>query len=277
MKFQRLAIVAAAALAAGVSVASADGPYRAPLPTTFVSINRCAGPFTGFYIGANIGGAGVTGNHDWEDRFTGPGGTDLARGSISGSANGVIGGGQLGYNWQCGALVAGLEADFNAGDLSQSTTIDGFAPANGFAYIKHFETENNWFGTIRARMGLAYNNVMAYVTGGVAYADWTYKLGIIAPFGAGLAGRFSDSDTVWGWTVGGGIEALLRDNWTFRAEALYIGLPDRSVSHFVTDATGLASGAFNVRGDDSFVLARIALNYRFGVYETVAPVVPPLK
>src|SRR5215471_3778240 len=130
MKFQRLAIVAAAALAAGVSVASADGAYRAPLPTTFVSINRCAGPFTGFYIGANVGGAGVTGNHDWEDRFAGAGGTDLARGSISGSANGVIGGGQLGYNWQCGALVAGLEADFNAGDLSQSTTIDGFAPAN---------------------------------------------------------------------------------------------------------------------------------------------------
>jgi outer membrane immunogenic protein len=264
-------------MVAGASLAHADGLYRAP--TTFAPATRCgAYPFNGFYVGANIGAASVTGSHDWEDRFTAVGGTDLVRGSISRSADGVVGGGQLGYNWQCGALVLGLEADFNAADLSRSSHIDGLAAVNGFSYTKRFEAENNWFGTVRGRMGMAVDNVMAYVTGGVAYVDVDYKWSVQAPFGGGLVGQFSDSNTVWGWTIGGGLETVLDRHWTFRAEALYVGLPDRSFHHFLVDGTGLARGSFNVRGDDSFVLARVGLNYKFGErFEPVVPLSVPLK
>ena len=102
----------------------------------------------------------------------------------------MIGGGQIGYNWQVHPnWVLGLEAD-----------IQGSAAEDTFAAYKF---ANPWFGTLRGRAGYAMNNVLVYLTGGLAYGGGRIEF-------AGM----SESQTHFGWTFGGGVEVGLTPNWS---------------------------------------------------------------
>jgi hypothetical protein len=116
----------------------------------------------GPYIGGNLG-------YGWGDV------------SNSGAKpSGVLGGLQVGYNWQNGAWVAGIE-----GDLQLNAADDTFAP---------WKFSNPWFGTVRGRIGYAFNNVLLYGTGGLAFGSLKVE----------RAGGFSESTTSAGWTMGAG-------------------------------------------------------------------------
>ena len=143
-----------------------------------------------------------------------------------GSPNGIMGGGQLGFNWQFGQYVFGLEAD-----------LQGSAAQDTFAAYKF---ANPWFGTVRGRAGYAMNNVLLYVTGGLAYG------GGRVDFGA-----FNETQTHLGWTLGGGVEVGLTPNWSARAEYLYVRLDDRSY---------VLTGVNNGFSENVF---RLGVNYRF--------------
>ncbi|MFN3350828.1 outer membrane protein [Pseudorhodoplanes sp.] len=141
---------------------------------------------------------------------------------------GVSGGLQAGYNWQNGNFVFGAE-----GDINITNADDTFAP---------WKFSNPWFGTLRGRLGIAaWSGVLFYGTGGLAFG------GLEAETWGGL----SESRTHLGWTVGAGAEVALNQNWSVKAEYLYLSLAERGYT-----VTGADNG-FNNN------LLRFGVNYRF--------------
>ena len=133
---------------------------------------------------------------------------------------------QAGYNWQNGPWVFGVE-----GDIELTGAEDTFAS---------WKFSNPWFGTLRGRAGYAFNNILFYGTGGLAFGELR-----------GQTFGFSDSHTTAGWTVGVGAEVGLAQNWSAKIEYLYVDLAD---SHFTV--TGQSNGY-------RFGLVRAGVNYHF--------------
>src|SRR5918994_2064988 len=175
MKNRLLNLLAATAITTlGFSAASAaDLPVRAAPPAPVFSAVPVF-TWTGFYVGVNAG-------YGWQDNNDGsvfvPGGTipGVAGGGtiVYGDDNGdgFVGGGQIGYNYQIGSFVLGLEADLQWADLGGNNgtalvpaayTAAGFLPAGPARGI-------DWFGTVRARAGVAFGQALIHATGGFAY------------------------------------------------------------------------------------------------------------
>jgi outer membrane immunogenic protein len=177
--------------------------------------------WTGFYLGVNAGGA-------WSKA-----------GTNFGDASGFVGGGQIGYNWQAmgSPLVLGLEADIQGTSLKNSATVGAVSA----------EAKVPAFGTVRGRIGYAWDRFMVYGTGGWAYTDT--KASATSP-------GFSASDSKWGsgYTLGGGLEWAFAGPWSLKAEYLYVKA--RSVD--------LSLGGVPVStGDYHYNVVRAGLNYHF--------------
>jgi outer membrane immunogenic protein len=140
--------------------------------------------------------------------------------------SGFVGGVQAGYNWQNGAFVFGLEGDIQATGAEET-----FAP---------WKFSNPWFGTVRGRAGFAFNNILFFGTGGLAFGELR-----ATTFG------LSESHTNAGWTLGAGAEMAFAQNWSAKIEYLYVDLAN---SNFVI--TGASNGY-------RFGLIRAGVNYRF--------------
>jgi outer membrane immunogenic protein len=216
-----LCTISAAALLASGTAFAADlgGPPPAPVPPPPIFT------WTGFYIGADIGGIWTTDKLTETTTFFSP----PLTGSASLDGSGVIGGLHAGYNWQAGSWVYGLEGDFQATSLKTTSTCliqDAgvgnpspgacFAQANGAVYTGYnFSTELPWQGSVRGRLGYAFGNALLYATGGVAFADirTTYTT-----FGGSTPGSESFDQTRAGLTVGAGLEYALSANLSARVE-----------------------------------------------------------
>ena len=159
--------------------------------------------WTGFYAGINAGIGG--------DRFVYSGAGSPSELSLRSSE--FLGGAQLGYNRQVTPqLVVGLEADIQKSGLRG--TIDAASGATASA-----GAELDWFGTARARLGVATDRALVYGTGGLAYGTATTH-----SFDPGGATTGSTTTVKTGWTVGGGVEVGLTDNLTLKTEYLYVDL-----------------------------------------------------
>jgi outer membrane immunogenic protein len=163
--------------------------------------------WTGLYLGGNIGtGTG-------RDRSTLTDGVDTARFNLA--PDGLIGGGQIGYNWQAGNIVYGLETDFQGSTMEDNKTCLGCVPGGSL----DFNSKLQWLGTVRGRLGYSAGPSLFYATGGFAYGDVKTAINNV-----------SFSETRTGWTVGGGIETpftllgLFGPNWTSTTEYLYVDL-----------------------------------------------------
>jgi outer membrane immunogenic protein len=270
MKRTLIAGAAFASLLATTGAFAADLAVKAPLPAAVYD-------WTGPYIGINVGyswGRGTT-----DGSFTGTQ-TTLANGfvtplagALSGRAdvNGFVGGGQLGYNWQRGTWLFGLEGDIQAsnergsGDVFCTATVTG-CPATGTAVFTR-DYKLDWFGTARGRVGfLPAERILLYATGGLAYggfsgSSWTLPMNI---------GTWSSLRA--GWTVGAGVEAALGSNWSVKFEYLYMDLGNVGGSSATTTVTGATTTTltyvFNTRFTDS--IARVGLNYNFAAGPVVA-------
>lgn len=142
------------------------------------------------------------------------------------SPSGVAGGVQGGYNWQFGQWVVGVEADIQASGAN-----DTFAS---------WKFSNPWFGTLRGRGGFAINNLLLYGTGGLAFGSVRAEV-------LGM----TESNTSAGWTLGVGAEYGITQNWTAKAEYLYVNLNN---SQFAL--TGMPNGY-------QFSVVRLGVNYKF--------------
>lgn len=203
-----LACVAGAASAADVAVKGSGPAYTAPYN------------WTGFYAGLNAG-------YGW---------ANVSDTTSSTNLNGVIGGGQIGYNWQNGNLLLGLEADVQGSGQKNSTTVGAFT----------VDRKLPWFATARGRIGYAAGPWLFYGTGGAAWGN--YKLSVTS---AGVTA--SDDATKAAWTAGAGVEWMFAPKWSAKLEYLYVDTGSTSVTLF--------GSTFNGRVKDNIV--RIGANYHF--------------
>ena len=203
--------------------------------------------WTGFYIG-------VDGGYGWQNiRETGIFG-GLPFYQVNYRASGPVGGGHAGFNWQVNQFVFGIEGDV----LGTSMRVN--APFNAFLF-NNADWRSGVEGSIRGRIGIAFDRFMVYATGGVAFE--TFRLRENFLFAPTFADTFTPSRA--GLTVGGGVEYAFTDNWLARVEGRY--------SDFGTfnNASVLVPGLFF---RERVTEARITggLSYKFG-YAAPAPVV----
>ena len=211
---------------AGEAVA-ADLPMKAPEPIAPVLT------WNGFYLGAVGGWARATASQDGLTFVGGPSTGDF-------SQNGWIFGGTVGYNWQPGMLVVGVEVDISAASIDGSTTT---MPACTVAIP--CTQKIDWLHTGRLRLGVPFGQVMPYITGGAAVA------GIKS---VTFFSENSQPNAIWGPVVGGGLEWLFLPHWSAKAEYLYI---PKFYTRFVDDLGGTPQ-------EHDINLFRLGVNYHLG-------------
>ena len=242
-------LVAASATGLTQMASATDLPTKAPIfkaPVVVLPYN-----WTGFYIGLNLGGS-------WgrqENSLVTTAGTTAV--SNNDHVNGAIGGGQIGYNWQVDRWVLGIEADFQGsgqkGDDNFFLTARNpnllVIPSTAVA----FTDELDWFGTVRGRVGYAFDRWLPYFTGG-----WAFGHGEISgttTIGATTT-SFSASQDYSGWTIGGGVEWAYANHWSAKLEYLYIDFGDGPTVP-VSTTLNMVSGKLT----DNIV--RAGVNYKF--------------
>jgi outer membrane immunogenic protein len=241
---RKLLMTSALVCFAGGSALAADLPnqkappvYMPPPPPVF--------SWSGLYIGAQVGYQWGTSN---ANLYT-PGGAYVE--SLPTSSNGVVGGGHLGYNLQVSQFVFGIEGDVEGTSASGSNY--------GSPLLSSYTTRENIEGSVRGRIGYAWDRVLIYGTGGVAFGDFQDAY-------TGPGGYDSLSTGRVGWTAGGGIEYAVTNNWSIRAEYRYTdfghfndylasSLPGDTVGRHVTDNR-----------------AEVGFSYKFDMFAPPGPV-----
>ncbi len=231
MSIRTLLITGAAAVALSGPALAADLPAQPiePAPVTM----PIAYDWTGFYVGAQIGYA-------WGSTDIDIDGTDI---ELSPDADGVVGGLFIGYNVMFNQVVVGLEADIEATSISGD---DDWDDDNGDLW--HGDNDSNWQGSVRARLGYAFDNFLPYIQGGVAFLDRDVSVHF-----EGTDTRVEDSDTFTGWTVGAGFEYGFTPNITARVEYRYTDFVD---SDFDFDGN-------DVNADLTTNAVRVGVAYKF--------------
>jgi len=223
-RFIKASVATFALLVTAFVAEAADMRNRAPYydgpPRPFVDYYSWAG----FYAGVN-GGYGF-GTSTWGSSAFSP------------DPTGGLFGLTLGYNWQKGVIVYGLEGDYNFSMLKGSAACAATT----------CETENTWLATMRGRIGIALDHWMPYLTVGGAYGDIASR-----SLSTGLTSASSDE---LGWTFGVGMEYAFMGNWTAKIEYLYVDLGDFNCG---AACGGVAPGNVSLTSN----VFRAGLNYKF--------------
>jgi outer membrane immunogenic protein len=228
-KFIKAGLAALALFAVPVAAQAADVPIKAPFykgsPQSVVSYYN----WSGFYAGVNAGyGFGTS---TWSGLAVA---TEI-------KPKGFMAGGTAGYNWQSGAIVYGIEGDFDWSGVKDSV-------ACGPLGLVTCETANSWLATFRGRVGYAFDRWLPYLTGGAAYGN------VKATTSAPVLGTLSSaSSNQFGWAFGAGLEYAFMGNWTAKLEYLYVDLGSFNA--------GTAVLANNVSFKESII--RAGINYKF--------------
>jgi len=243
------ALAAITAVAFTTGSASADVYQR---PAGVVPIARCAN-FGGFYVGGNIGWATLTAHqNDLDGAVTGlPGGSGLPSG-FTATDDTFTAGAQVGYNIQKGCTLFGIEADWNWADLNADTRL---FPRLGGVVDDRLRTRIENFGTIRTRTGIVVDQLLLFVTGGVAWTETRDSIDRTVSLGTE---RFSSNDTRWGWTAGFGTEYALAPGVSLTSDVLYLSFNDED--HTFNSPT---LPRFRTKTDEEIWVARMGLNIRF--------------
>ena len=231
------------AASAALWIASTFGVSAADLGPTQTKAAPSAAIYrwTGFYLGGNLGG-GMASSHFNDLCFFC---------STATPTNGFFTGGvQIGYNYQFGRGLVGIEADVNGNSRFGDSVIDGIA--------FRVKTKADVGGTLRARAGLVVDDALVYVTGGAAWAEANQT-------GSTPNGNTADrSGNIWGGVIGAGVEFALGPNWTVGGEFLHAMYQHRDAN--IVTATGASAcvpTACVIRNELSTDVARIRFNYRF--------------
>lgn len=280
---KNLALAAMLVVTLSGAVHAADLARKAP-PAPAAPIAS----WTGFYAGVNIGGG-------WSNTDVGYGagdpvtamffdfGVDLpAIGDRIGSS-GVLGGVQIGYNYQFApAWIAGIETDFQFANIKGSGSTAYFAGI----LTSTASQDIQYFGTVRARLGyLATDRLMVYATGGFAYAQLNTAATLdIMPGGFAFFGGLvngvphttncglgfpntclagSSNRLTPGWTVGGGLEYALGQNWSLKGEYLYARFEQTITAVSVSPTAGTQPNSYTAKFGTDLHVARVGLNYKF--------------
>jgi outer membrane immunogenic protein len=210
-------IITLAVLAAlcGAGTAQAADLQKAPVYTKAPPPMAPAFTWTGFYIGLNAGGKWAS-----VDQQITSGATVFTLNDNNASS--WIAGGQIGYNWQVGQWVFGVEGDVDAHDFNRSRVVA--APVGPFIAGDTFTVESKWQASLRGRIGYAFDRALLYATGGVA---WAQRKNTVTLVGIGTA---TNDDTVTGGTIGGGLEYAIWNNVSIGVEGRWSFYGDQTIS-----------------------------------------------
>ena len=233
---------------------------------------ECDFTWTGFYAGFNGGYGWGNGDTHFDPLPDAVSFNDLDPQSLSPDANGFLGGGQVGFNWQWNKwLVLGVEADFQGSDMEGSDTRFHFDDITGTPNTVGGPNNNitahermQWFGTARGRIGFApVCRLLIYGTGGLAYGNVDYSAN--TNFDNGITYPVNFTETNLGWTAGGGLEYAIGHHWSVKAEYLYYDLGDEGRTQqqlFFGVPTGSGFGVhYNFENTGNIV--RGGLNFKF--------------
>jgi outer membrane immunogenic protein len=226
--------------------------------------------WSGLYIGGNLGYGWGSGNTDVSFLPT-PAEFGFNNTTLGARSSGVIGGAQLGYNWQIGSLVTGLEADIQGSGIKDSAranpTFEGTAELDPNGVLSS-ETKLAWFGTVRGRLGVTVTpDLLLYGTGGFAYGRVDASANTQFFNGESLLAASSVSKTKVGWTAGAGAEWMFAHNWSAKLEYLYVDLGSESAIGNLasTDSQVVVNPGSSIGYTWRFRenIARVGVNYHF--------------
>ncbi len=216
--------------------------------------------WTGCYVGGQVGVGAQT------DGFATTSSEGFyANNGTNANGWGAVAGGQIGCNYQTGMLVVGVEADgLWSGITNQGTFTEGFT---GSSFSEGFSNtaRNNWDVDIAARVGVAFDRVLIYGKGGVAWGGFNFSWSV--PNSEGGAGVFSEgysgSATLPGALIGIGLEYGLTEHWTAKIEYNYIAFAQESVT-FPISVDGVPTGyTYTASEGATKQLIKIGINYKF--------------
>lgn len=275
---KKLMTLAFAGLSWSAAAVAADLPSRkfaAPAPVA------PAFTWTGFYIGANAGYAWNESRTRYSYLLADPAdlpefnALGLVPQSLGRNSDGFVGGGQIGYNYQMGQFVLGLEADLQYLDARQQSALvvvasDGAGSTGTFTTVARSRVD--WLGTVRARAGFAIDRTLIYATGGLAYGRTTDRSSLnvsVVDIDGSLSGVWAGgkTDTRAGWTIGGGIEYAITQNLTVKGEYLYYDLGE--TKYLVAGSTANPDDEFfgaTARRKTNGSIVRAGLNWKFSAF-----------
>lgn len=256
MKKFLLGVVGVAALSVAIAAPAsaadlAARPYKAPPPMIAAIYD-----WSGFYIGLNGGGGW---SHKCWDRENGIGGPLLAAEGCHDASGGVFGG-QIGYRWQSGGWVFGVEAQGDWANLRGSNT-SLFVPFNPNIAVPAATADRSridGFGLFTGQVGYAWNNVLWYVKGGAAVVADKYT-GFFPVTGLAFD---SVSETRWGGVIGTGLEFAFAPNWSVAFEYDHLFMGTRTLDFNSITPPIVFSREDRIRQDVD--LATVRVNYRWG-------------
>ena len=257
-------------LSAAVAALISSAAYAGDMPTKYQAAMPIyqAPSWAGFYVGLNGGyGASSRGQSLSGADTNGAAvvGAGLVPTSIGTTARGGMYGATVGYNWQFGQIVAGIEADLDMANVKGSST--GSVVMAPYTVATTGSQKLSWLGTARGRLGYSIMpNTLVYGTGGLAIGKVDSATSVTvsgpAPFNAAAAADTSKTKT--GWALGAGIEQALGSGWSVKAEYLYVNLGTITNQFGTSIATKPVSPVnFSSSQKFDYQTVKVGLNYRF--------------
>jgi outer membrane immunogenic protein len=251
-----LGLLASAAMVLGVSqvASAADMAVKALPPPAPIWT------WTGFYIGAHVG-AGWGTTESTLTSLTAPGAPPFVFGIpfSQDSRSGFLGGGQVGYNWQSGWAVFGVQGDIAATDIKGTTPC---------FLILSCHTKTDWLATVSGRLGaVVADRGLIYVKGGGAWMNSKHTVSFpnFGPGGGPINNLViaSEDSTAFGWLLGLGTEWMITPNWTAFIEYNYIEF-DKKNEAFAINPVLVGPGVFvNADLKNKLSIAKVGVNYKF--------------
>jgi outer membrane immunogenic protein len=257
------ATLGAVALCTAVTIQGAFGadmPVKAPAPAPVVAVFS----WTGFYIGGHVG----WGWGDTDSTVLEATNTFFPQGTVNPSSfDGLLGGGQIGFNYQTGQFVFGVEAEGTWGSLAGDSVHTAVLLANREART---HIDGQWMVTLAGRFGVAVGTSLFYVKGGAAWADLGATTNSINTLNGAIGQTVSGSETRSGWIIGGGLEHSFGGNWSAKIEYNFLDFGTSTVTRSGTNfLTGLPVSVQR-DADTQIQVVKFGINYRFGATPGVA-------
>ena len=278
---KRSLLIAALFASVTVPAIAADLPVRPPAPAPVMAPILY---WSGFYVGINGGYSWGKVDRDltFFNTVTGavivpPVGLGVTNDS---NLDGGLFGGQIGYNWQAGNWVFGIETDAQwTNQKGSANFLCGVAGVAGGACLPGVtavpggilgtsalvDQKLEWFGTFRGRLGVLVSpNFLLYATGGAAYGSLNTDVTLtsLTPGGVPISVIGSHQTSKFGWTVGGGIEAMFAPGWSGKLEYLYMDLGTVDSTAVLATGVGFGIGA-NLSSRVKDNIFRAGINYHF--------------
>jgi outer membrane immunogenic protein len=250
-----LAAAAAILIATTAAGSAADMAVKAPYAASAPIWN-----WTGFYIGGHVG-AGWGTTETTLDSIAAPGVplTPAGLALTQNSRSGFLGGGQIGYNFQSGWAVFGVQADIAGMDVKGTTPC---------LVTFSCTAKSDWLATVSGRFGgVVADKTLVYVKGGAAWLNTTHSFSVptgavFGGIGLGGFGGVSAESTALGWLLGFGAEYAFTQNWSAFIEYDYMDFDKKNVAFNLT-VPGAGTVVANTSIQNKLSIAKIGLNYKF--------------